>query len=258
MIPNLIARERTKQPNDAMKIFKTSEELVDYVCKQENIEFLESGEIILKEWNDDARALEKLKKDHGLVTSDRKSLRSKNEELSKEVTELKERLTSVGNELSELKEVHSGNDKDAVQKLIKEKSDLQTKYNAIEAEYKDMKTTIPELEKRIENYKEASNRSRILEAARKAAVQRKVPQNIIDDPDFETIVVNACTVDDMGNIFTKGDDPQTIDNYIVAKQKDRTHWMPTSQGGTGNDPIRPSSNGEMVSDEIAAIAALFG
>jgi len=241
-----------------MKTFKTFEELMDYVSHQENIEVLESGEVILKEWNEDAKALEKFKKDHGLVTSDRKLLRGKNEELTKKIAELTEQLNSVNNEITGLKEVHSGGDKDAVQKLIKEKSDLQTKYNAIETEYREMKTTIPELEKRIETYKEASNRSRILDAARKAAVQRKVPQNIIDDPDFETIVVNAFAVDDMGNIFTKGDDPQTVDNYITAKQKDRTHWMPVSQGGTGNDPVRPASGGGMVSDELAAIAALFG
>jgi chromosome segregation ATPase len=184
-------------------------------------------------------------------------LRGKNEELTKEVAELKGQLNSANNELAGLKEVHSGGDKDAVQKVIKEKSDLQTKFNTIEAEHRDMKTRIPELEKQVESYKEASNRSRILDAARKAAVQRKVPQNIIDDPDFETIVVNAFTVDDMGNIYTKGDTPQTVDNYIVAKQKDRTHWMPLSQGGTGNDPIQPISGGGMLSDEEAAIASLF-
>jgi alanyl-tRNA synthetase len=231
---------------------------MDFISNQDNIEVLESGEVVIKDWNEDVKALEKFKKDHGLATTDRKTLRGKNDELVKKVTELTEQLNSVNNELAGLKEVHSGGDKDAVQKLIKEKSDLQTKYNAIETEYRDMKITIPELEKRIEGYKEASNRSRILEAARKAAAIRKVPQNIIDDPDFETIVVNAFSVDDMGNIFTKGDDPQTVDNYIAAKQKDRTHWMPLSQGGTGSDPIRPVSGNGAVSDELASIAALFG
>ena len=258
MIHNLIANRRTKQINHAMKVFKTVEELMDYIAHQENLEILESGEVVLKEWNEDAKALEKFKKDHGLAANDRKSLRGKNEELTKKVTELTEQLASVNNELTGLKEVHSGGDKDAVQKLIKEKSELQTKYNAVEAEYREMKITIPELEKRIETYKEASHRSLILDAARKAAVQRKVPQNIIDDPDFETIVVSAFTVDDVGNIFTKGDTPQNVDNYIAAKQKDRTHWMPLSQGGSGNDPLRPSNSDIMVSDEQAAIAALFG
>jgi len=121
-----------------------------------------------------------------------------------------------------------------------------------------LKALIPDLEAKVESYKAASNRSRILDAARKAAVSRKVPQNIIDDPDFETIVVNAFAVDEMGNILTKGDDPQTVDSYIATKQKDRTHWMPQSQGGTGNDPIRATSGDGMVSDELAAIAALFG
>jgi alanyl-tRNA synthetase len=240
-----------------MKTFKTFEELMDYVSNQENTETLESGEVILKEWNEDAKALEKFKKDHGLAATDRKTLRGKNDELVKKVAELTEQLSAVNNELAGLKEVHSGGDKDAVQRLIKEKSELQTKCNAAEVELKDLKITIPELQKQVEDYKAASHRSRIVDAARKAAVLRKVPQNIIDDPDFEEIVVNAFVVDDMGNIFTKGESQQTVDSYIVAKQKDRIHWMPTSQGGTGNDPIRPISGGGMMSDEEAAIASLF-
>jgi len=232
---------------------------MDYVSNQENIEILESGEVLLKDWHDDAKALEKFKKDHGTATTERKALRGKNEELSKQVTELKEQLHSMSNELSGLKEVHSGNDKDVLQKLVKEKSELVTKNTAYEIENKDLKALIPELEKQVENYKAASNRSRILDAVKKAAAARKVPQNIIDDPIFfEKVVVDEFTIDDLGNIFTKGDDPQTVDNYIVAMQKDRTHWMPVSQGGTGNDPIRPASEGGMISDELAAIAALFG
>ena len=66
---------------------------MDYVGNQENVEVLESGEVILKEWNEDAKALEKLKKDHGSAMSDRKSLKTKNEELSKKVTELTEQFS---------------------------------------------------------------------------------------------------------------------------------------------------------------------
>ena len=66
-----------------------------------------------------------------------------------------------------------------------------------------------------------------------------MPQNIIDDPIFfEKVVVDEFSIDEAGNIYTKGDDPQSVDNYIVAMQKDRPHWMPLSQGGTGNDTIR--------------------
>ena len=241
-----------------MKIFKTFEELMDYVSNKENLEILESGEVLLKEWDEDAKALEKFKKDHGLATNEKKSLKSKNEELTTQNTELTNQLNSLKSEITGLKEVHKSGDKDAVQKLIQEKSELATKNSSLETENRDLKALIPDLEQKVESYKTASNRSRILDAARKAAVTRKVPQNIIDDPDFETIVVNAFAVDEMGNILTKGDDPQTVDSYIAAKQKDRTHWMPQSQGGTGNDPIRATSGDGMVSDELSAIAALFG
>ena len=262
MIFNLIASKRTKQVRSVMKIFKTFDELMEYVSNHENIETLDSGEVMIKDWNDDAKALEKFKKDHGLATTDRKALRGKNEELTKKVAELSEQLDSVNNELAGLKEVHSGGDKDAVQKLIKEKSELLTKHNVAESKLRDLEkqvSMIPELEKQVEGYKVANNRSRILEAVKKAAVLRKVPQNIIDDSlFFEKVVVDEFTIDDAGNIFTIGDSPQTVDNFIVAMQKDRPHWMPISQGGTGSDPIRPTSGGGMVTDEQAAIAALFG
>ena len=260
MILNPIATGQTKQIENVMKNFKTLEELLEFVSNHENIETLESGELTIKDWYEETKALEKVKKDNGLVTTDRKALRSKNEELSKKIAELTEQLDFVNNELAGLKEVHSGGDKDALQKLIKEKSELLTKHNVAESKIRDLEkqvAAIPELEKQVEGYKVANNRSRILDAVKKAAVIRKVPQNIIDDTDFEKVVVDDFLIDDMGNIFTKGDDPQTVDNYIAAKQKDRTHWMPVSQGGTGNDPIRPASGG-MVSDELAAIASLFG
>jgi len=244
-----------------MKTFKTIEELIEFVSNQDNIEKLENDEITLKDWHDDVKALEKSKKDHGQSTTVQKTLRGQKEELTKKVDELTKQLDSANNELAGLKEVHTGGDKDSLQKLIKEKSELLTKHNAVEAENRDLRkqvATIPDLEKQIDAYKEASNRSRILEAAKKAAVARKVPQNIIDDPDFETIVVSAFNIYDMGNIFTKGDSPQSVDNYIAAKQKDRPHWMPISQGGSGNDPMRPMSEGGTISDDLAAVAALFG
>ena len=242
-----------------MKTFRTFEELIEFVSNTDNIETLDNGAITLKEWGDESKALEKYKKGYGQATNERKTLWGKNEELTKKVAELTEQLNSVNNELSGLKEVHSGGDKDALQKLIKETSELLMKNNAVEAVNRDLKTLISELEKKVENYKAACNRSHILEAVKKAAIARKVPLNIIDDPDFfEKVVVDEFIVDDVGNIFTKGDDPQSVDNYIAAKQKDRAHWMPTSQGGTGNDPMRPVSGGGTVSDDIAAIAALFG
>jgi uncharacterized phage infection (PIP) family protein YhgE len=238
-----------------MKTFKTIEEIIEFVSDKENIETLENGELTLKAWSDESKAFEKSKKDYGQATNERKTLRGKNEELTKKVTELTEQLNSVNNELSGLKEVQTGGDKDALQKLIKEKSELLTKNNAVEAENRDLKTLIPELEKKVESYKAASNRSRILEEKKKAAIARKVPQNIIDDPDFfEKVVVDEFIVDDMGNIFTKGDSPLGVNEYIAAKQRDRPHWK---QDGSGDKQVQPICEYGAVSDEIAAIASLF-
>ena len=55
-----------------MKKFKTFEELMDYVSNKENLEFLESGEVLLKEWNEDAKVLRQYQKRYGQATSDQK------------------------------------------------------------------------------------------------------------------------------------------------------------------------------------------
>jgi chromosome segregation ATPase len=243
-----------------MKTFKTIEEIIEYISDKENIATLESGEITLKEWVELGKSTEKYKKDHEQVVTDRKALRGKNDELTKKVAELTEQLNSVSNELMGLKEVHTGSDKDALQKLNKANSELIGKLNAAESkncDYEKQVSRIPELEKQVESYKAASNRSRILEAVRKVAAQRKVPQQFIDDSDFERLVVEDFIIDEQGNIFSKGDSPQSVDNYIASKQKEKHHWMPTSQGGSGNDPMKSVSDIGTYTDAHAAIAALF-
>jgi hypothetical protein len=66
-----------------MKTFKTFEEIIEFVKDKENIETLENGEVTLKDWIEDHRALEKYKKDYGLATNEKKTLHSKKEELTK-------------------------------------------------------------------------------------------------------------------------------------------------------------------------------
>ena len=132
--------------------------------------------------------------------------------------------------------------------------------------------TIPDLKRKVNEW----NSSRILETVKKAAIQRKVPQNIIDDPIFfEKVVVNEFIIDEAGNIFTKGEYPQTVDDYIASSQKDRPHWQPLpsdsnvldelaaiaslfSQDGSCRKHTQSTSRGALMSDEEAAIAALFG
>jgi len=244
-----------------MKTFKTLEELIEFVNQRENIEVLANGEIALKDCHEDFRALEKSRKDYGLSTNDKKTLRRQKEELSLRVAELTEQLDSVNNELAGLKEVHMGSNKDTLQKLIREKSELLAKNKSAESKIKDLEqrvSTIPDLERKVETFKEASYRSHILDAARKAAAARKVPQHIIDDPDFEWIVAHDFTIDETGRICTKGDYPQSMDDYIAAKQRDRSHWMPISQGGVSVASMQPISKYPDVSDDLAAVAALFG
>ncbi len=115
---------------------------------------------------------------------------------------------------------------------------------------------IPDLEKQIEGYKAASNRARIWEAVKKAAVARKVPQHIIDDSDIERVVVDDFIIDEAGNIFSKGDSPQSVDNYIAAKQKEKPHWMPASHGGAGGETMRSESEGGTMPDEQAGLSRI--
>jgi len=237
-----------------MKSFKSVEELVDWVNK--NIETLDNGEVTIKDWVELGNFAEKYKRDHDLALKDKEALKKQKAELTKQNAELKEQLESLNNELSGLKEVHTSGDKEALQKLIKEKSELLTQKNVVEAKMRDLEkqvSTIPDLEKQIEEHKAASNRSRILEAVKKAAVTRKVPQHIIDDDYFERVVVEDFTIDETGNIFSKGDSPQSVDNYIAAQQKEKPHWTAATVGA-GAEPIRSISEGGMIADEQAILA----
>ena len=98
-------------------------------------------------------------------------------------------------------------------------------------------------------------------------------------PDFESIVVSDLDVDDIGNVFVKGDYLRSAHDYIAAKQRVRPHWQPRSNSDSSNngripaDQIAiaglyaqsesskkytpPTGSDDMISDEQAAIAALF-
>ena len=238
---------RTKQVRGYMKTFKTIEEIMEFVSDTENIETLDNGEVTLKDWHEDAKSLRKYWKEHGQVTSDRKAWESHKEELTQRVAELTEQLDSVNNELAGLKEVCSGDDKEVlVQRLNAECNTAKSKIKHLETQV----ATIPDLKRQIDAY----NRSRIIEAAKKAAVYHQVPQHIIDDPDFEKIVATDLTIDEMGNVFVKGDCLQSVYEYIAAKQSDRPHWKQDDSGDKQGQPICEYG---AVSDEIAAIASLF-
>ena len=255
-----------------MKKFKTFEELMDYVSNKENLEFLESGEVLLKEWNEDAKVLRQYQKRYGQATSDQKVRDSQTEALSQRVAETAEKLDAAYNELAGLKAINCGDDKEMLQRLNAE-------VVAVKAENVRLKkqvATIPSLKKKIEEW----NSSRILEAVKKAAADFKVPQNIIDDPDFESIVVSDLDIDDIGNVFVKGDYLRSAHDYIAAKQRVRPHWQSRSNSDSSNNGripneqvaiaglysqsessrkyTPPMGRDDRMSDELAAIAALFG
>jgi len=240
--------------------FKSVDELIAYISDEANIETLDSGEVTLKDWLELGNSAGKYKKDYDLALKDKRTLQSQKGELTKQVAELTEQLDTVNTELAGLKDVHTGGDKEAIQKLNKEKAELIAKFNASETKLREFEkqiATIPELEKQVEGYKAASNRSRILDAVRKAAVQHKVPQHIIDDADIMRIVADDFAIDEDGGIFTTGDTPQSVDNYIAAKQKDKPHWNPVSMGGAGADTMKSVSEGGAIADDHAAIMKAF-
>ena len=248
--------------NGAMvKSFKSVEEFIEYLKDAANIETLDNGEVTLKDWTELGNLYEQYKKNYDLSLKDKKTLQSQKGELSKQVATLTEQLDTVNNELEGLKKVHVSDDKEAIQKLNKEKSELLAKFNASESKLRDFEkqvALIPEMEKQIEGFKAESNRSRILDAVRKAAVQKNVPQNIIDDPDIMRIVADNFTIDESGGIFTVGDTPQSVDNYIASQQKDKTHWNPASMGGSGANPIQSGGNsGGAITDDHGALVGLL-
>jgi len=185
--------------------------------------------------------------------------------MTQRVAELTVQLDSAHDELARLKEIHSGDGTEMLQRLNAEIIALKAKNVLLEKQV----ATIPDLKRQID----AWNSSRIVEAAKQAAACLQVPQNIIDDPDFEMIVVGDLTIDEIGNVFVKGD-CSSVHDYIAAKQKDRPHWQPIpngdsqvhdeqtaiaslfSPGGSSGKRFQPIGHA-MLSDEQAAIAALF-
>jgi hypothetical protein len=224
-----------------MKTFGTIDELIEFVSNQENIETLRNGEITLKDWSEDFKALRKYCKEYGQETNAKKAWMSQKEEWTKKIAELTEQLSSANDELMGLREIHLGDDKENLQRLNAENIAAKLKIKHLEKQV----AMIPDLQRKIDTW----NSSRIVEAAKKAAAHYNVPQNIIDDPDFEWIVTNDLAIDDMGNVYVKGAYLQNEYEYIVAKQKDRTHWKPL--------PKRESKEGGVFPDEEAAIASLF-
>jgi hypothetical protein len=241
------------------KTFKTVEEIIEYLKDANNIETLDSGEVTLKDWIEIDTLAEKYKKDYGLATKDKMSLRKKQEEAEKKAAEIAEQLELVNGELTSLKEAQGGNDKEALQKAIKEKSEAIVQKNSLEVKIRELEksqTRIPELEKEVAEYKAASNRSTILEVVKKAMSKNKVPSHIIDDTDIQRVLVDDFTIDEAGNILTKGETPQSVENYITAKQKEKPHWTAPTVGA-GSETMKPIRDGGMMADEQADIAALL-
>ena len=241
------------------KTFKTVEELIEFVSDQANIKTLDSGEVTLKDWIEIGSALEKLKKDNKTSLEEKLKLKNQREALDKQIAELTEQLETTKTELAGLQDIHKGNDKEALQKLNKQLSETTRELNTAVAQKRELEkqvAEVPELKKQIETFQMASNRSRIVAEARKAAGQLKVPQHIIDDPDFERIVADDFTIDESGGIFSKGDSPQSVENYIAARQKEKPHWNPTSRGAD-IDPMSTAGGSGAFMGDATAVGALF-
>jgi uncharacterized protein (DUF3084 family) len=237
------------------KTFKTVEDIIEYLKDSDNIETLDTGEVTLKDWVELGNSLEKSKRDHKFAQNDTKTFRKKQEEADNKVAELTEQLDLVNSELTSLKESQGGNDKEALQNAIKEKSEAIVQRNKLETKVKELEKSqsrIPELEKEVADYKAATNRSIILEAVKKAAVKCKVPQHIIDDSDFSRIVVDDFAIDETGNILTTDESQLTVENYITARQKEKPHWS-ASTVPAGNEAMRGNGEGGTMTDEHADI-----
>ena len=171
-----------------MRTFRTLEELIEFVCDQENIETLDNGEVTVKDWSEDFKALQRYWKEYGQTTSDKKAWDIQKEELAQKVAELTEKLDSAHDELARLKEINCGDGKEMLQRLNADIAAIKAKNGLLEKQV----ATIPDLKKKVDEW----NSSRIVAVAKKAAAHYKVPQNIIDDPDFEKVVVYDLTIDD--------------------------------------------------------------
>jgi hypothetical protein len=101
------------------------------------------------------------------------------------------------------------------------------------------------------------NRSTIWEKVKKAMSKSNVPAHIIDDTDIQRVIVDDFTIDEGGNILTKGETPQSVENYITAKQKEKPHWAAPTVGDR-NEQTRSSGKGgaTAITDEEAQLMNL--
>jgi hypothetical protein len=232
-----------------MRSFQTIRELIEFVSDGENVVTLDNGEVTLTDWHKDAKALEQYVKNYRLVVNDQNEWESQRAELTQRVAELTEQLASANDELAGLKEFYIGSDSDD-KKIIQR---LNAAYTAAKCRIKHLEarvSVIPDLEKKVDEF----NRSRIVEAVKKAAGLLNVPQNIIDDSDIMKIVVSDLTIDDWGNVVVKDDCTQTVFEFIAARQRVRPHWQPN---GSVVPPMQSMSEYGAQSDGAAAIASLF-
>jgi hypothetical protein len=220
----------------AVTKFKTIDELLGWV--KENTVTFDDGGISIKEMVDLDASFEKKSADYGLGIKENIKFKKRAQEAEAELQKLQGQLASVNNELESLKSLDLGKEKEALQKLNKEKSDLVTKLNSVESINRELQKkaeVIPALEKQVSDYKVQSNRTKILDAVRKSAIALKVPNYVIDN-DFDRLVVPDFDIDESGNILSKGDVPQSVENYIVARQKTSPHWQPESSGSGASPP----------------------
>jgi hypothetical protein len=65
----------------------------------------------------------------------------------------------------------------------------------------------------------------------------KIPESVIthDLPRYQSDFMLKD-----GKAVSKADETQDAMQVLKALQAQRTHWMPTSQGGCGHEPMRPS------------------
>ena len=141
-----------------MRTFRTLEELIEFVSKSENIDTLDNGEVTIKDWNEDAKVLKQYWKNYGQATSDKKAWESQKAEMTQRVAELTVQLDSAHDELARLKEIHSGNGTEMLQRLNAEIIALKAKNVLLEKQV----AVIPDLKRQIDKW----NSSRIVEAAR--------------------------------------------------------------------------------------------
>lgn len=171
---------------------------------------------------------------YGLSIKDKEKLETRARKAETELKGAKDDLAKAQSLVEQLQK--PGEDATKLQAAVKERDEAWQTVRTLQAKME----TIPQLEERnslleqqLNNLNNEVKNRKISDALRKEAIAAKVPQMVIDSPDF-LLLVSQFEMTDHGEILTRGENPKSVRAFIADRQKTTPYWnAPTISSGAG-------------------------